>query len=82
MWTAAGGSDFLSKPRPVVIVQSDEHETADSVTVCALSSNLNFVKDYRVVLDPSELNGLLVPSIVMGDIVTTVRRTRLGRPLI
>ena len=33
VWTAAGGTDYAGKPRPVVIVQSDVFTDRDSVTV-------------------------------------------------
>ena len=79
LWTAAGGSDFLSKPRPVLIVHSDEHASVDSSTVCLLSSEVSEASVIRPQIEPSGENGLLVRSVVRGDTITTVSSTRLGR---
>ena len=79
LWTVAGGTDFLSKPRPAVVIQSDGHQTDDSVTVIPLTSVIRSIPKFRARIDPDERNGLLVPSEAMADRITTVRRARLGR---
>ena len=81
LWTVAGGGDFLSKPRPVVIIQSDNYRTDESVTICPLSTGTRTAIGFRVRIEPDERNGLLAPSVAMGDRVTTVRVSRIGRQI-
>lgn len=38
LWTASGGSGYAGKPRPVLIVQDDRFDTADSVTGVPLTT--------------------------------------------
>ena len=78
IWTVAGGGDYTGKPRPVVILQDDRFDGTDSVTVCAFTTDATDAPLFRVLVEPSERNGLDVPSRIMVDKVTTVRRSRLG----
>lgn len=78
VWTAAGGGDYTGKPRPVVILQDDRFDATDSVTVCAFTTDPTDAPLFRVLVEPSDLNGLEAPSRLMADKVTTVRRSRLG----
>ena len=39
IWTAAAGSGYAGKPRPVVIIQDDRFDATDSVTVCAFTTD-------------------------------------------
>jgi mRNA interferase MazF len=77
--TVAVTGDF-GKPRPAVIVQTDalpaEHA---SVVVCQMTSEFSDASDFRVTIDPTELNGLRVRSQVMADKPVTIRRERVGR---
>ena len=79
VWTAAGEGDYLAKPRPAVIVQSDLAWTTESITVCPITTELLGVKHLRITLLPDPLNGLRTESQVMIDKISTVRRTRLRR---
>jgi mRNA interferase MazF len=77
----AAAGDY-GKPRPAVIVQTDAFpETHASVVVCQMTSEIVDAPDFRVTIDPSERNGLRVPSQVMADKPVTVRRGRIGRPI-
>ena len=78
LWVSAGGGDYTGKPRPVVVVQDDRFEHANSVTVCALTSDPTDAPLFRVALTPSLENGLHEPCRVMVDKITTVRRERLS----
>lgn len=77
--TVAVTGDF-GKPRPAVIVQTDalpaEHT---SVVVCQMTSEFSDTSDFRVTIDPSELNGLRIRSQVMADKPVTIRREGVGR---
>ena len=77
----AAAGDY-GKPRPAVIVQTDAFpETHASVVVCQMTSEIVDAPDFRVTIDPSERNGLRVPSQVMADKPVTVRRGRIGRSI-
>lgn len=77
IWTAAGGGDYTGKLRPVVIIQDDAFAELESVTVCPFTSDPLDVPLFRVPVDPTDENGLLGPSRVMADKVTTVAKSRL-----
>lgn len=79
----AGGSDYVGKPRPVVIVQDDRFDKTDSVTVCALTTDPTDAPLIRLAVEPNEDNGLRAVCRLMVDKITTVPkskvRTRIGR---
>ena len=78
IWTAAGGSGYAGKPRPVVIVQDDRFDATDSVTICGFTTDPTEAPLVRLRVDPTDLNGLRELSSLMVDKITTVHRTRLG----
>ena len=78
IWTAAAGSGYAGKPRPVVIVQDDRFDATASVTVCAFTTDPTEAPLFRLSVVPDETNGIREPSNVMADKVTTVPRTELG----
>jgi mRNA interferase MazF len=75
------GGDYTGKPRPAVIVQSDDYPTTESVTICPLSSFDVDATLLRIPLQPDAENGLAVRSFVMIDKITTVRRDRCARTI-
>ena len=79
LWIAAGGGDYTGKPRAVVIVQDDRYEGSDSVTVCALTSDVTEAPLLRVPLVPTPENGLHGECRAMVDKIVTLRRQRLTR---
>lgn len=79
IWTLAGGKDYAGKPRPVVIVQDDGFDTANSVTVCAFTTNETEAPLFRLQVDQTERNGLRVPSRLMVDKLSTVPRSNIGQ---
>jgi mRNA interferase MazF len=79
IWTAAGGKDYAGKLRPVVIVQDDRFNATSSITICALTSDPTDAPLFRLVVEPSEVNGLETISRVMVDKATTVPKAKLGR---
>jgi mRNA interferase MazF len=81
IWTAAGGKDYAGKPRPVVIVQDDRFDATGSITVCPFTGDPTDAPLIRVLVAPSPANGLLSPSRLMVDKVTTVPKTKLGRQI-
>ena len=61
-----------------MIVQDERLGIITSFTVCGLTSDHVQAPIYRVLITPSELNQLRVPSYVMVDKVTTISATKLG----
>ena len=81
VWTAAAGSGYVGKPRPVVIIQDDRFDATASVTVCAFTTDPTEAPLLRLVVEPDELNGLHEHSSLMVDKITTVPRSKLGHHL-
>ena len=79
--TVAAAGDY-GKPRPAVIVQTDALPSGHaSVIVCQMTSDGDDAPDFRVLIEPTELNGLRTRSHVMADKPVTIRRTRIGRTI-
>jgi mRNA interferase MazF len=78
IWTVAGSSTYLGKPRPAVIIQDDQFEVTNSVTLCPFTTDLLEASFARLAVIPTEANGLSQPSKLMADKITTVPRARLG----
>ena len=81
IWTVSGGPDYSSKPRPSLILQDEIFETAESVTVCGLTSDTTRSELLRIRVEPTSENGLLVASSIMIDKITTISRKKIGRRL-
>ena len=64
------------KPRPCIVIQSDLFEPTDSLLVCLITSEMGDADDLRLALSPAASNGLRLPSQVMVEKITTVRRER------
>ena len=79
VWTAAGGKDYAGRPRPVVIAQDDRFDATRSITICAFTTDPTDAPLFRLVVSPSETNGLDTASRLMVDKVTTVPKAKLGR---
>ena len=78
IWVVTGGGEFLSKPRPAIILQSDQAGDLSTVTICPLTTDQEHGARVRIPIEPSALNGLDSPSRIMVDRIATVRKTRLG----
>ncbi len=78
IWTAAAGTGYVGKPRPVVIVQDDRFDATDSVTVCAFTTDSTEAPLFRLPIEPDEVSGLREPCSLMIDKITTVPRSKLG----
>jgi mRNA interferase MazF len=78
IWTAAAGSGYVGKPRPVVILQDDRFDATDSVTVCAFTTDPTEAPLFRIRIEPNEVNGLNEVCSLMVDKITTIPRSKLG----
>lgn len=81
IWTAAAGSGYVGKPRPVAIIQDDRFDATASITVCAFTTDPTEAPLFRLRVEPDELNGLGEASSLMVDKVTTVPRAKLGEQI-
>lgn len=76
--TIAMQGDF-GKPRPALLIQADQFDEQATVTVLLVSSTLVNAPLFRIMVQPSEGNGLQKPSQVMVDKAMTVKRDKLGQ---
>lgn len=75
--TIAVQGDF-GKPRPALIIQSDQYGEHATVTVLPVTSALVAAPLFRITVQPSPENGLHKRSQVMSDKAMTVRRDKVG----
>ena len=78
IWTVSGGANYAGKPRPAVIIQDDAFDATESLTLCAFTSDPTDAPLIRILVEPSERNGLRAPSRLMADKITTVPKSKLG----
>jgi mRNA interferase MazF len=62
----------------VVILQDDRFDMTDSVAVCAFTTDPSDAPLFRLLINPSESNGLPAVCRLMVDKVATVPRTKIG----
>lgn len=78
IWTVSGGAPYARKPRPAVILQDDRFSETQSVTLCPMTSHPTRKHGIRILVFPSEINGLDQSSYIQVDKISTVPRERLG----
>ena len=71
----------LGKPRPALIIQSDQFGGTGTVAVLLLSGTLIDAPLLRLPVEGNVQNGLRKPSQVMVDKIMTVKREKLGKPI-
>ncbi len=74
----AGGSGYIGRPRPVLIIQDDRYDATDSVTICPMTSTELSAPLFRVAIPTGDHTGLATDSFVMVDKITTVSRSKIG----
>ena len=79
VWTVSGGSRYAGKPRPAVIVQEDRFDSTTSITLCVFTTDPTEAPLLRMLIEPTDRNGLSSASRLMIDKVTTVPKARLGK---
>jgi mRNA interferase MazF len=77
MVTIAVQGDY-GKPRPAVVIQSNNFDQHPSVTVLPITSALFDAPLIRVTLEPDAENGLTKKSQVMVDKTVTISREKIG----
>lgn len=77
IWTMAGGKDYAGKPRPVVILQNNRFDKTQSITVCPLTTDPADATLLRILVQPTQSNGLRDISRIMVDKITTVPKSKI-----
>ncbi len=77
IWTVCA-SGYASKPRPAVIVQSDEVEGFDSTIVCLFTIDDSISAPTRVKATPTEENGLSQTCWIMAEKPIAIKKSTLG----
>lgn len=75
--TIAMQGDF-GKPRPALVIQSDQFDGHATLTVLLVSSTLTEAPLFRLTVDPTSKNGLRMRSQIMVDKAMTVKRDKVG----
>jgi len=75
--TIALAGDF-GKPRPALIIQSDQFDQTGTVTVLLVSGTLVDAPLLRTTIEPNPTNGLRKRSQVMVDKAMSVKRDKIG----
>lgn len=75
--TVAMQGDF-GKPRPALVIQSNQFNEHATVTVLPVTSMLVAAPLLRITVQPSTESGLQKPSQVMVDKAMTVKRDKVG----
>jgi len=75
----SGGGPYAGKPRPAVIVQEDRFDSTNSITLCVFTTDPTEAPLLRMLIEPTDRNGLSSASRLMIDKVTTVPKARLGK---
>jgi mRNA interferase MazF len=78
IWTVSAGTGYAGKPRPAVIIQDDHFDATASITVCVFTTDRTEAPLFRLLVDPSDGNGLKRPSRLMVDKVVTVPKSKIG----
>jgi len=81
VWTVSGGTAYTGKPRPAVIVQEDRFAETNSITVCVFTTDPTDAPLLRMLVEPTDHNGLKSGSRLMIDKITSVPKARLGKRL-
>lgn len=80
--TMAVKGRYTSKPRPWVVVQSDDFGAIRSILVCAFTHiQTPGTPKLRIDVAPSESNGLRVLSQIQVEKIVAVHRTDLGQAI-
>ena len=77
--TIAMQGDF-GKPRPALIIQSDQFDALATITLLLVSSDFVEAPLFRITVKPDNKNGLRKASQIMVDKAMTVRQDKLGAP--
>ena len=78
--TVVSQGDF-GKPKPALVIQSNQFEEQASVTVLPLTSTLVDAPLLRLTIEPDQKNGLTKISQIMIDKALTIPREKIGNDI-
>ncbi len=78
--TVALPGDF-GKPRPALVIQSDDFRELASITVLRLTSDLHDWPTFRLTVEPTQESGLRVTSQIMIDKPAALLRAKVGQTI-
>jgi len=79
VWTVSGEAPYAGKPRPAVIIQEDRFEATNSITLCIFTTDPTDAPLLRMLIEPTDRNGMASASRLMIDKITTVPKARLAK---
>ncbi len=78
IWTVAGGKDYAGKPRTAVIIQDNNFDATNSITICAFTTDETDAPLFRLLVEANDQNGLNGTCRLMVDKITTVPKSKMG----
>lgn len=81
VWSAATGSGFGGKPRPVVVVQGQTYGETPNLVVALCLTATGLPDEARPRISPDSNNGLREVTDIAVDLLVTVPRSKFGRPI-
>jgi len=78
IWIVSGGKDYAGKARPVAIIQDNNFDGTDSVTICPCTTDRTNAPIFRLEVIPDDRNGLRAACRLMVDKITTVPKAKVG----
>jgi mRNA interferase MazF len=69
--------DF-GKPRPAIVIQADYFAHHPSIAVLLITSDIKDAPLFRILIEPTEQNGLRVRSQIAVDKIMAVKREKIG----
>ena len=76
IYTTTGGT-YSTKPRPTVVIQAVAFDDFDSLTVIPMTT-IEMESDFRIKIEPSNINNLGKTGFVMVDKLTTIKKSGIG----
>lgn len=74
--------DFLTKPRPALVVQASDYiDSRDTVIVCLFTKTAVEGINFRPAFNPTPENGLKSPSCLQTDKMLVIRKSRITEPI-
>ncbi|MFM9973127.1 MAG: type II toxin-antitoxin system PemK/MazF family toxin [Beijerinckiaceae bacterium] len=80
IWTVSTGG-VVGKPRPALIIRDDRFAETDTVTICLITTAMVKADQVRIRIEPTAMNGLRSTSFAMTDKLTTIAKSKIGRPI-
>lgn len=74
--------EIIEIKKRYVVVQSNLYKNHPSITVCPLTTDLIDAPTFRLLLTPTELNGLNLESYIMVDKISAIRSDKIQKKLV